>query len=70
MLRFGIAIFLMTISAANADPIRFVTEDFAPFNYQTGDKVSGPGAEIVRLICASLKWNAPSKFYLSGARLI
>ncbi len=46
--------FLFAGSAA-AGPVRFVTEDFAPFNYRSGGQVAGPGADIARAICASLK---------------
>jgi polar amino acid transport system substrate-binding protein len=39
---------------AQAEPLHFVTEEFAPFNETQDGAVAGPGAEIARSICRVL----------------
>lgn len=47
--------FLLPISFAGAAELKFNTQDFAPFNYETGGVVSGPAADIIRKICTDMK---------------
>lgn len=37
--------------------LKFVTQDFPPFNYEVGKVVSGPAADIIREICNEMKIN-------------
>lgn len=40
--------------APAADTLRFVTEEFAPFNATEGDKLVGPGIDVARAICRGI----------------
>ena len=40
---------------ASGAELKFNTQDFAPFNYEIGGVVSGPGADIIRRICSDIK---------------
>lgn len=42
-------------SHAGAADYRFVTEQFAPFSYETQGKAAGPMTEVVESLCAAMK---------------
>ena len=46
---------LWFVGFAGAAELKFNTQDFAPFNYELGGVVSGPGADIIRRICSDIK---------------
>lgn len=45
----------MNVNAVFADPIEFVMQEFAPFNYMKSNVPSGPAVEIIAETCKSLK---------------
>jgi polar amino acid transport system substrate-binding protein len=45
---------LFLTSSVQAAALKFVTQDFAPFNYERDGVVSGPAAEIIRKVCAEI----------------
>ncbi len=47
---------LFTTSETGAE-LKFVTQDFEPFNYETDGVVSGPAASIIKEICKEIKIN-------------
>jgi polar amino acid transport system substrate-binding protein len=46
---------LLFVGFARGAELKFNTQDFAPFNYEIGGVVSGPGADIIRRICSDIK---------------
>lgn len=45
-------LFAATVNAGQS--ITFATQEFYPFSYQENNRISGPGADIVRLACTRL----------------
>jgi polar amino acid transport system substrate-binding protein len=45
---------LFLTSNVQAAALKFVTQDFSPFNYERDGVVSGPAAEIIRKVCAEI----------------
>jgi polar amino acid transport system substrate-binding protein len=43
--------------SANSTELKFVTQDFAPFNYEINKVVSGPAADIIRKVCREIAIN-------------
>jgi polar amino acid transport system substrate-binding protein len=56
-----IAIALLSVLPADAADIVFVTQDFAPFNYEVKGVVSGPAADVIRRICAEMMIDCPMR---------
>ncbi len=55
-LAFGVALFTGGWSGqAGAVDYRFVTEQFAPFSYETQGKAAGPMTEVVEALCAAMR---------------
>ena len=49
------ALILTAVSgSARGTELKFNTQDFAPFSYLVGGVVSGPGAEVIRQVCAKI----------------
>lgn len=47
---------LLAIGAGAATPsLVFFTQDFSPFSYLENGKVAGPGADIIELVCRTMK---------------
>jgi polar amino acid transport system substrate-binding protein len=46
---------LLAVRCASAAELKFDTQDFAPFSYETNGVVSGPAADIIRKICSDMK---------------
>jgi len=51
----GRAGFLLPTRFASGAELKFNTDDFAPFNYETNGVVSGPAADIIRGTCSEMK---------------
>jgi polar amino acid transport system substrate-binding protein len=51
----GLAVVLAAETPAAAAELILNTQDFAPFNYETGGVVSGPAADVIRRVCADMK---------------
>ncbi len=49
------SIYLVLITSTMAAELKFATQEFAPFNYKTGDVISGPVADIIRKTCKEMK---------------
>jgi len=52
---FSLFLFILASTASNSvssEELKFATQDFAPFNYRINGKVSGPAADIIRLVCS------------------
>ncbi|MDM8552229.1 transporter substrate-binding domain-containing protein [Desulfobacterales bacterium HSG2] len=45
------ALCILTATQGTASELKLATQDFAPFSYKVDGKVSGPAAEIIRLVC-------------------
>jgi polar amino acid transport system substrate-binding protein len=54
MKRLFLVILAIAAIRAEAEPLRFVTESFAPFNYVANGAVAGPGVEVAAAICLKL----------------
>ncbi len=54
-LTFCLCIFCFITFDTIASELKFVTQEFEPFHQTEGKIVSGPGAEIVRLVCQKMK---------------
>jgi len=59
---------LATIAAANNPPVRIVTEDFPPYNYQEDAQVKGLSTEIVQAVFNHLRLEAPQFEFYPWAR--
>jgi polar amino acid transport system substrate-binding protein len=54
MLFGALLILLLPSSRAGTEPLRFNTQDFKPYSYETNGVVSGPGTDIIRKVCETL----------------
>ncbi|PYM15519.1 MAG: ABC transporter substrate-binding protein [Candidatus Rokuibacteriota bacterium] len=52
---------LVWTDPAAATELIFDTQDFAPLNYEVNGVVSGPGADVIRRICADMKITCPMR---------
>jgi hypothetical protein len=66
---------LLFVGFARGAELKFNTQDFAPFNYEIGGVVSGPGADIIRRICSDIKIDCGliqeilAKYHMEAAQL-
>lgn len=51
----GLVVVLAVGRPAAAAELILNTQDFAPFNYETGGAVAGPAADVIRRVCADIK---------------
>ncbi len=54
-LALGLSAGLLFAGFATGAELKFNTQDYAPFNYDSGGIVSGPAADIIRKICSATK---------------
>jgi polar amino acid transport system substrate-binding protein len=54
---------LLIANSLMAEPLRIVTEDFPPYNFQVGDKAVGLCSEIVQAVLKQINLQAPIEFY-------
>jgi len=59
---FGLCFYSFNIGYSETAKLIFNTQDFAPFSYNVGNTVSGPGADIIRSVCNEM--NIKCKFNL------
>lgn len=53
----------LTTLAAATSPVRIVTEDFPPYNYQGDGQVKGLSTEVVQAVLDQLELKVPFEFY-------
>ncbi|MEH6443802.1 MAG: transporter substrate-binding domain-containing protein [Oceanospirillaceae bacterium] len=54
---------LLMVSSLQAQPLRIVTEEFAPYNFQVGDEAKGLSSEVVQAVLKHVKLEASIEFY-------
>lgn len=59
---------LSTIAAANNAPLRIVTEDFPPYNYQEDAQIKGLSTEVVQAVFTHLGLKTPQFEFYPWAR--
>lgn len=52
---FAVCVCLLITASAMGIELKFNTQDFAPYNYNIDGVVSGPAADIIRIICKEMK---------------
>lgn len=59
----AVCVCLLFTTSVTGTELKFITQDFAPFNYEIKGIVSGPAADIIREICKEMKINCSFNLY-------
>lgn len=62
-IRIVLFLLLLIASPLKAEPLRIVTEDFSPYNFQVGKKAKGFCSEVIQAVLKQLNLQVPVEFY-------
>jgi len=62
-IRIVLLLSLLIVSPLKAEPLRIVTEDFPPYNFQEGDQAKGLSSEVVKAVMEQINLQASIEFY-------
>jgi polar amino acid transport system substrate-binding protein len=62
-IRIVLLLSLLMVSALQAQSLRIVTENFAPYNFQVGNEAKGLSSEVVQAVLKQIELQASIEFY-------